>query len=77
MAKDFPEYTFAVADEEDFATELKDLGLSESGEEVNAKMKVWAELVFSEPLSLALPMPVFSVRLHVVFSRCVRVLISS
>ena len=36
MAKDFPEYTFAVADEEDFATELKDLGLSESGEEVNA-----------------------------------------
>ena len=42
-----------------------------------SKMKVWAELVFSEPLSLALPMPVFSVRLHVVFSRCVRVLISS
>ena len=36
MAKDFPEYTFAVADEEDFATEVKDLGLSESGEEVNA-----------------------------------------
>lgn len=36
VAKDFPEYTFAVADEEDFATELKDLGLSESGEEVNA-----------------------------------------
>ena len=36
MAKDFPEYTFAVADEDDFATEVKDLGLSESGEEVNA-----------------------------------------
>uniref|UniRef100_A0A8C6CQF6 Protein disulfide-isomerase n=1 Tax=Moschus moschiferus TaxID=68415 RepID=A0A8C6CQF6_MOSMO len=36
VAKDFPEYTFAVADEEDFATEVKDLGLSESGEEVNA-----------------------------------------
>lgn len=36
MAKDFREYTFAVADEDDFATEVKDLGLSESGEEVNA-----------------------------------------
>ncbi|XP_032498439.1 protein disulfide-isomerase A4 isoform X3 [Phocoena sinus] len=36
VAKDFPEYTFAVADEDDFATEVKDLGLSESGEEVNA-----------------------------------------
>lgn len=36
MAKDFPEYTFAVADEDDFATEVKDLGLSESGEDVNA-----------------------------------------
>lgn len=36
VAKDFPEYTFAVADEEDFATEVKDLGLSESGEDVNA-----------------------------------------
>lgn len=35
VAKDFPEYTFAIADEEDFATELKSLGLSESGEEVN------------------------------------------
>lgn len=36
VAKDFPEYTFAVADEEDFAAEVKDLGLSESGEDVNA-----------------------------------------
>lgn len=35
MAKDFPEYTFAIADEEDYAEELKSLGLSESGEEVN------------------------------------------
>lgn len=35
MAKDYPEYTFAIADEEDFADELKSLGLSESGEEVN------------------------------------------
>lgn len=35
MAKDFPEYTFAIADEEDYATEVKDLGLSESGEDVN------------------------------------------
>lgn len=35
MAKDFPEYTFAIADEEDYADELKSLGLSESGEEVN------------------------------------------
>lgn len=36
VAKNFPEYTFAVADEDDFATEVKDLGLSESGEDVNA-----------------------------------------
>ncbi|XP_028381048.1 LOW QUALITY PROTEIN: protein disulfide-isomerase A4 [Phyllostomus discolor] len=36
VARDFPEYTFAVADEDDFATEVKDLGLSESGEDVNA-----------------------------------------
>uniref|UniRef100_A0A3Q4ANH8 Protein disulfide-isomerase A4 n=1 Tax=Mola mola TaxID=94237 RepID=A0A3Q4ANH8_MOLML len=35
VAKDFPEYAFAIADEEDFADELKSLGLSESGEEVN------------------------------------------
>lgn len=36
VAKDFPEYTFAIADEEDYAGEVKDLGLSESGEDVNA-----------------------------------------
>lgn len=36
VAKDFPEYTFAIADEEDYADELKSLGLSDSGEEVNA-----------------------------------------
>ncbi|XP_051695346.2 protein disulfide-isomerase A4 isoform X3 [Oryctolagus cuniculus] len=36
VAKDFPEYTFAIADEEDYAAEVKDLGLSESGEDVNA-----------------------------------------
>lgn len=35
VAKDFPEYTFAIADEEDYADELKSLGLSDSGEEVN------------------------------------------
>ncbi|XP_034017272.1 protein disulfide-isomerase A4-like [Thalassophryne amazonica] len=35
VAKDFPEYTFAIADEEDYSDELKSLGLSESGEEVN------------------------------------------
>ncbi|XP_026217553.1 protein disulfide-isomerase A4 [Anabas testudineus] len=35
VAKEFPEYTFAIADEEDYADELKSLGLSESGEEVN------------------------------------------
>ncbi|KAJ8376556.1 hypothetical protein SKAU_G00071360 [Synaphobranchus kaupii] len=35
VAKDFPEYTFAIANEEDYADELKGLGLSESGEEVN------------------------------------------
>ncbi|XP_049750142.1 protein disulfide-isomerase A4 isoform X1 [Elephas maximus indicus] len=36
VAKDFPEYTFAIADEEDYASEVKDLGLGESGEDVNA-----------------------------------------
>lgn len=35
VAKEFPKYTFAIADEEDYAEELKSLGLSESGEEVN------------------------------------------
>uniref|UniRef100_A0A665WCE8 Protein disulfide-isomerase A4 n=1 Tax=Echeneis naucrates TaxID=173247 RepID=A0A665WCE8_ECHNA len=35
VANKFPEYTFAIADEEDYADELKSLGLSESGEEVN------------------------------------------
>ncbi|XP_054991300.1 protein disulfide-isomerase A4 [Sorex araneus] len=40
VAKDFPEYAFAVADEEDFASEVKDLGLSESGEDVNAAILV-------------------------------------
>ncbi|CAL8400616.1 unnamed protein product [Gadus morhua 'NCC'] len=35
VAKDFPEYTFAIADEEDYAEELKGLELSDSGEEVN------------------------------------------
>ncbi|XP_018424307.1 PREDICTED: protein disulfide-isomerase A4, partial [Nanorana parkeri] len=35
IAKDFPEYTFAIANEDDYASELKDLGLNESGEEVN------------------------------------------
>ncbi|KAG7262942.1 hypothetical protein CRUP_008722 [Coryphaenoides rupestris] len=35
VAKEFPEYTFAIADEEDYAEELKSLGLSDSGEEVN------------------------------------------
>lgn len=38
VAKDFPEYTFAVADEDDFASEVRDLGLSESGEDVNAAL---------------------------------------
>lgn len=35
MAKDFPEYIFAVSDEEDYSSEIKDLGLLESGEDVN------------------------------------------
>lgn len=35
MAKDFPEYVFAVSDEEDYSSEIKDLGLLESGEDVN------------------------------------------
>ncbi|XP_056376111.1 protein disulfide-isomerase A4 [Hyla sarda] len=35
VAKDFPEYTFCIANEDDYASELKDLGLDESGEEVN------------------------------------------
>ncbi|XP_048378244.1 protein disulfide-isomerase A4 [Stegostoma tigrinum] len=36
VAKDFPEYTFAIADEEDYSSELNSLGLADSGEEVNA-----------------------------------------
>ncbi|XP_048469224.1 protein disulfide-isomerase A4 [Rhincodon typus] len=36
VAKDFPEYTFAIADEEDYSSELSSLGLADSGEEVNA-----------------------------------------
>ncbi|KAM9216408.1 protein disulfide-isomerase A4 [Dugong dugon] len=36
VAKDFPEYTFAIADEDDYASEVKDLGLGESGEDINA-----------------------------------------
>uniref|UniRef100_A0A4W3I1Z3 Protein disulfide-isomerase n=1 Tax=Callorhinchus milii TaxID=7868 RepID=A0A4W3I1Z3_CALMI len=36
VAKDFPEYTFAIADEEDYSSEMIDLGLAESGEDVNA-----------------------------------------
>ncbi|XP_078092578.1 protein disulfide-isomerase A4 [Mustelus asterias] len=36
VAKDFPEYTFTIADEEDYSSELSDLGLADSGEEVNA-----------------------------------------
>ncbi|KAK2093203.1 hypothetical protein P7K49_029732 [Saguinus oedipus] len=36
LAKDFPEYTFAIADEDDYAREVKDLGLSETGEDINA-----------------------------------------
>ncbi|XP_076146232.1 protein disulfide-isomerase A4 [Alosa pseudoharengus] len=36
VAKDFPEYMFAIADEEDYSDELKSLGLNDSGEEVNA-----------------------------------------
>lgn len=35
MAKDYPEYVFAVSDEEDYSSEIKDLGLLESGEDVN------------------------------------------
>ncbi|NP_001088331.1 protein disulfide isomerase family A member 4 L homeolog precursor [Xenopus laevis] len=35
VAKDFSEYTFAIANEDDYTSELKDLGLSDSGEEVN------------------------------------------
>ncbi|KAF7247940.1 Protein disulfide-isomerase A4 [Varanus komodoensis] len=36
VAKDFPEYTFAIADEDDYSSEIKDLGLIDSGEDVNA-----------------------------------------
>uniref|UniRef100_A0A8C5MJG1 Protein disulfide-isomerase n=1 Tax=Leptobrachium leishanense TaxID=445787 RepID=A0A8C5MJG1_9ANUR len=35
VAKEFPEYTFAIANEDDYTSELKDLGLSDSGEEIN------------------------------------------
>ncbi|CAM2105844.1 unnamed protein product [Caretta caretta] len=36
VAKDFPEYTFAISDEEDYSSEIKDLGLIDSGEDINA-----------------------------------------
>ncbi|XP_029445335.1 protein disulfide-isomerase A4 [Rhinatrema bivittatum] len=39
VAKDFPEYTFAIANEEDYSSELNDLGLGESGEEVNVAIQ--------------------------------------
>ncbi|XP_069469446.1 protein disulfide-isomerase A4 [Ambystoma mexicanum] len=39
VAKDFPEYTFAIANEEDYSSELNDLGLSDSGEEVNVGLQ--------------------------------------
>uniref|UniRef100_UPI00358ED6AB protein disulfide-isomerase A4 isoform X2 n=1 Tax=Myxine glutinosa TaxID=7769 RepID=UPI00358ED6AB len=35
VAKEFPEMTFAISDEEEYETELSQLGLSDSGEEVN------------------------------------------
>lgn len=35
IAKDYPAYRFAVSDEESFATELKDVGLADSGLDVN------------------------------------------
>lgn len=35
VAKDHPDILFAVANEESFEERLKDLGLSESGEDVN------------------------------------------
>ncbi|XP_044148766.1 protein disulfide-isomerase A4 [Bufo gargarizans] len=35
VAKDFPEYTFCIANEDDYASELKDLELGDTGEEVN------------------------------------------
>ncbi|XP_063781262.1 protein disulfide-isomerase A4 [Pseudophryne corroboree] len=35
VAKEFPEYTFAISNEDDYVSELKELGLSDSGEEVN------------------------------------------
>ncbi|XP_074844153.1 protein disulfide-isomerase A4 [Carettochelys insculpta] len=35
VAKDFPEYTFAISDEEDYSSEIKDMGLIDSGEDVN------------------------------------------
>lgn len=35
VVKDFFEYIFVVVDEDDFVTEVKDLGFSESGEDVN------------------------------------------
>ena len=35
VAKEFPDIQFAVANEESFEERLKELGLSESGEDVN------------------------------------------
>uniref|UniRef100_A0A183JAJ9 KTSC domain-containing protein n=1 Tax=Soboliphyme baturini TaxID=241478 RepID=A0A183JAJ9_9BILA len=36
VAVDYPDYTFAVSDETSFITELKEVGLAESGMDVNA-----------------------------------------
>lgn len=38
IAKDYPDITFAIADEDDFKQEMADMGLGESGEEINIGM---------------------------------------
>lgn len=35
MAKDFKDITFAIADEDEYHEHMKDLGLDDSGEEIN------------------------------------------
>jgi protein disulfide-isomerase A4 len=38
VANDYPGFTFAIADEEEYSNRLKDFGLDDSGEDVNVAL---------------------------------------
>lgn len=38
VANDYRDFTFAIADEEDYSNRLKDFGLEDSGEDVNVAL---------------------------------------